>query len=51
MMSRAKRCSEDFSGFPAASLPRLRFDRKIAYKELIRNDFSVRSEPRKKFFP
>jgi hypothetical protein len=40
-----------FSGFPAVSLPHLRFDRKVTRKILIRNDFSVRGEPREKFYP
>ena len=38
-----------FSGFPAVSLPRRRFDRKVVYKILIRRDFVVRVEPRKNF--
>ena|SRR6516164_7769364 len=37
--------------FPAASLPRLRFDRKVAYKALIRNRFLVKGASRKKIFP
>ena len=37
------------SSFPAASLPRRRFDRKVAYKALIRNHFLVKGAPRKKF--
>src|SRR6516164_6245377 len=35
--------------FPAASLPRPRFDRKVAYKALIRSHFLVKGEPRKNF--
>src|SRR5208337_2680811 len=38
-----------FLDFPAVSLPRLRFDRKIAVKLLIRADFWYRGEPRKNF--
>src|SRR6516225_5119864 len=37
------------SSFPAASLPRLRFGRKGAYKALIRNHFLVKGASRKKF--
>jgi hypothetical protein len=47
----AKRRSDGFSGFPAVSLPRLRFDRKVASKVLIRRDFLVQGEPRKNSFP
>jgi hypothetical protein len=39
-----------FSGFPAVSLPRLRFDWKAASTLLIRKDFLVQGEPRKNFF-
>src|SRR6516164_967035 len=35
--------------FPAASLPCPRFDRKVAYKALIRSHFLVKGEPRKNF--
>ena len=38
-----------FSGFPAVSLPRLRFDRRVARKVLIRRGFSMPGEPRKIF--
>ena len=37
------------SSFPAASLPRRRFDRKVAYKALIRNHFLVKGAPRINF--
>src|SRR5271165_1647266 len=40
-----------FSDFPAVSLPRLRFDRRVARKVLIRNGFSMPGESRKNFFP
>src|SRR5271156_1727844 len=38
-----------FLGFPAVSLPRLRFDREISVKLLIRADFWYRGESRKNF--
>jgi hypothetical protein len=38
-----------FSSFPAVSLPRPRFDRKVARKVLIRKDFSLQGESRKIF--
>jgi hypothetical protein len=38
-----------FSDFPAVSLPRLRFDRRVARKVLIRKGFSMPGEPRKNF--
>src|SRR5271157_276591 len=47
MTVNAKRRSEDFR----ASLPRLRFGRRVACKVLIKNDFSMRDEPRKNFYP
>src|SRR5208283_5514755 len=40
-----------FLDFPAVSLPRLRFDRKIAVKLLIRADFWCSGEPRENFSP
>jgi hypothetical protein len=39
------------SSFPAGSLPRLRFGRRVASKVLIENDFSIRGELRKNFYP
>jgi hypothetical protein len=47
----AKRRSDGFSGFPAVSLPRLRFNQKAASKVLIKKDFLVQGEPRKIFSP
>jgi hypothetical protein len=44
-----KRRSDGFRAFPAASLPRLRFDCRVARKFLIRNGFSIRGD-RKKIF-
>jgi hypothetical protein len=41
----------DFRAFPAGSLPRLRFGRRVACKVLIKNDFSMKGEPQKKFYP
>src|SRR6516165_9675964 len=38
-----------FSGFPAVSLPRLRFHRKIACKAMIANEFRGSASPRKNF--
>ena len=38
-----------FSGFPAGSLPRLRFDWEVAFKLLINNEFSVRVSREKNF--
>src|SRR5271157_4519741 len=51
MIGRCRTATRRFSGFPAGSLPRLRFDRKIARKVLITNDFPMRGEPRKNFYP
>jgi hypothetical protein len=51
LMGRCQTVIRCFSGFPAVSLPRPRFDLKIACKALTRNDFSMQSEPRKNFFP
>jgi hypothetical protein len=51
MIGRRQTAIRRFSGFPAVSLPRLRFDRKVARKVLIRNDFWVQGESRKIFSP
>src|SRR5271157_6494197 len=51
MIERCQTAIGRFSGFPAASLPRLRFDRRVAFKVLIRKDFLSRVETRKNFFP
>jgi hypothetical protein len=40
-----------FSSFPAGSLPRLRFGRRVVFKVLIKNDFSMWGEPQKNFYP
>src|SRR6516225_1173094 len=40
---------QGFSSFPAVSLPRLRFDRRVACKVLIRNDFRYRANLKKIF--
>jgi hypothetical protein len=47
----AKRRSEDFRGFPASSLPGLRFDRRFVRKLLIENNFSMGNVASKKFLP
>src|SRR5438309_575828 len=51
IIDRVPTAIRQFSDYPAGSLPRLRFDLRIACKKLIRNDFYVRDEPRKNFFP
>jgi hypothetical protein len=40
-----------FSGFPAVSLPRRRFDERVERKSLAGNDFSMHGALRKFFFP
>jgi hypothetical protein len=51
MIGRCQTAIRGVSGFPAASLPRLRSNPRIAPKVFIRNDFWVRGEPRKNFYP
>ena len=43
----AQRAIRRFSGFPADTLPRLRFHQRVASKVLIRNDFLVQASPEK----
>jgi hypothetical protein len=50
MTHRYRTAIRRFSGFPAVSLPRLRFGGDVAYNTLIVNDFPVAGEPGK-FFP
>src|SRR5271165_5815505 len=49
LIGRCQTAIRRFSGFPAASLPRLRFDRRVACKVLIRNDFRYGRDPKKNF--
>jgi len=51
LKDRCQRAIGQFSGFPAASLPRLRFGRKIVYKILIMKTFRFRASLKKNFFP
>ena len=49
LKDRCQRAIGQFSGFPAASLPRLRFGRKIVYKILITKTFRFRASLKKIF--
>ena len=49
LKDRCQRAIGQFSGFPAASLPRLRFGRKIVYKILIMKTFRFRASLKKIF--
>src|SRR6516162_3069710 len=51
LIGRCQAAIRAFSGFPAVSLPRLRFHRKIVCKAMIANEFSRQRESEKKFFP
>ena len=51
MIGQCQTAIRGFSSFPAGSLPRLRFGPRVACKVLIKNDFSIRGEPRKNFYP
>jgi hypothetical protein len=51
MIGECQTAIRGFSSFLAGSLPRPRFGRRIASKVLIKNDFSIRGEPRKNFYP
>src|SRR5208283_1740993 len=48
-IGRCRTAIRRFSGFPAVSLPRLRFGRRFASKALIRNGFSILDELGKNF--
>jgi hypothetical protein len=51
MIGQCQAAIRGFSSFPAGSLPRRRFGPRVACKVLIENDFSIRGEPRKNFYP
>jgi hypothetical protein len=49
LIGRCQMAIRRFSGFPATSLPRLRFYWKVAYKILIQNDFLAQTSLEKIF--
>jgi hypothetical protein len=51
MVGRCQAAIRGFSGFPAGSLPSLRFLPSAVRKSMIARGFSVSGEPRKKFYP
>jgi hypothetical protein len=51
MIGDAKGRSDRVSGFPAGSLPDLRFVLSVVLKSLIAREFSAWEEPQKIFFP